>query len=197
MSQIWKHDRVIPITVIQAAPNKVSLVRTKDKEGYEAVQLDDGKNKKEFRVEESGHKAGDSVDVSIFKEGDLVKISGTSKGKGFQGVVKRHGFHGGPKTHGQKNRHRAPGSVGAGGVQRVIPGLRMAGRMGSDRITIKNLRVAAVDPEKNLILIQGAVPGNRGALLEIRKIGEKPFKEIKEEKETKGKKGAGKGKSKK
>ena len=188
MSQVWKGEDVFPVTVIKAEPNRVSLLRTKDKHGYEAVQIELGRNKKEFRSEAGELKVGETIDVSIFKEGDIVKVTGISKGKGFQGVVKRHGFHGGPKSHGQKDRHRAPGSIGAGGVQRVIPGLRMAGRMGSDRVTTKNLRVVEVDKDKNLILIQGAVPGNRGGLLEIWKTGEKPFIIKKEEQKKEGKK---------
>src|SRR3989344_7226339 len=103
-----------------------------------------------------------------FKEGDLVKVRGQVKGRGFQGGVKRHGFHGGPKTHGQKNRHRAPGSIGSTAPQRVVPGRRMAGHMCVERVTIKNLEVASVDVEKNILMLKGAVPGHRGALLEIR-----------------------------
>ena len=197
MTQVWKGEDVIPATVIKAEPNKVSLFRTKDKHGYEAVQLELGKHKREFRIQapnsmihDPSFKIQDSVDVSIFKEGDLVKITGISKGKGFQGVVKRHGFHGGPKSHGQKDRHRAPGSIGVGGVQRVIPGLRMAGRMGSEKTTTQNLRVVEVDKEKNLILIQGAVPGNRGGLIEIWKTGEKPWAIKKEEPKNETKKSA-------
>src|SRR3989339_19810 len=105
----------------------------------------------------------------VFKPGDVIDVSGISKGKGFQGVVKRHGFAGGPKTHGQKNRHRAPGSIGSTAFQRVVPGRRMAGHMGTERGTIKNLKVMGVDKEKNLIFLKGAVPGARGGLLEIRK----------------------------
>jgi large subunit ribosomal protein L3 len=170
MSQIWKGDKVIPVTVIKAEPNTVTQVRTKDKDGYEAVQLNVGKTKKEFRA--TGHelKIGDSVDVSVFGEGDKAIVSGISKGRGFQGVVKRHGFHGGPKTHGQKNRFRAPGSIGSTAFQRVVPGRKMAGRMGNDRITLKNLEIAAIDKDKNLLMIKGAVPGARGGVIEIKKI---------------------------
>ena len=105
--------------------------------------------------------------IDQFAEGDTVRISGISKGKGFQGVVKRHGFHGGPRSHGQKHSEREPGSIGAGGMQRVMKGLRMAGRMGSDRITVRNLKVLAVDPKTNIMVIKGALPGRRGTLLEI------------------------------
>jgi len=171
MSQIWKGEKVVPVTVIQAEPNKIALLRTKERDGYEAAQLLFGKAKREFRIS-GGTKdlnEGGEVTVSIFKDGDIVKVSGISKGRGFQGVVKRHGFHGGPKTHGQKNRHRAPGSIGSTAFQRVVPGRRMAGRMGNDRVTIKNLEVVGVDPDKNLIFLKGAVPGARGGILEIRK----------------------------
>lgn len=157
------------------------------KDGYEAIQVGFGKKSskkikkpqrklggfrwlKEFKDRESGiknYELGQKVDVSIFVKGDAVKISGISKGKGFQGVVKRHGFHGGPRTHGQKHSEREPGSIGATGPQRVFKGTRMPGRMGGERTTVKNLKVIDVIPEKNLLLISGAVPGRRGTLLEI------------------------------
>lgn len=110
---------------------------------------------------------GGVIDVSTFSEGDKVVVSAISKGKGFQGVVKRHGFHGGRRSHGQKHSEREPGSIGAGGKQRVLPGMRMAGRMGGDRITVKNLTIARVDKENNQIFIKGAVPGRKGTLIEI------------------------------
>lgn len=169
MSQIWKGNEVVPVTVVKAEPNQVSLIRSKEKDGYEAAQLKLGKHKREFRAAQGDLKAGDTVQVSVFKEGDMVIVSGTSKGKGFQGVVKRHGFHGGPKTRGQKNRWRAPGSIGSTAPQRVFPGRRMAGHMGFERVTLKNLKIAAIDLEKNLIMIKGAVPGKVGSLLEIKK----------------------------
>ena len=109
-----------------------------------------------------------NVDVSIFSEGELVKVSGISKGKGFQGTVKRHGFGGGPKTHGQKNRLRAPGSIGSTAPQRVFPGRKMAGHMGSVRVTVKNLEIVKVDKENNLLMVKGAVPGANGGLVQIR-----------------------------
>ena len=112
---------------------------------------------------------GAPITVESFVEGEKVRVSGITKGRGFAGVVKRHGFHGGPKTRGQKNRHRAPGSIGSTAFQRVVPGRRMAGHMGVERVTIKNLVVAAVDKENNLIMLRGAVPGVRGVILEIRK----------------------------
>jgi large subunit ribosomal protein L3 len=107
-------------------------------------------------------------DISLFQEGDKVIVSGISKGKGFQGVVKRHGFHGGPRTHGQKHSEREPGSIGATAPQRVFKGTRMAGRMGGDKITVKNLRIIKIDKEKNQLFLSGAVPGRKGTLLEIR-----------------------------
>jgi len=110
-------------------------------------------------------KAG--TDISIFQEGDKVVVTGISKGKGFQGVVKRHGFHGGPRTHGQKHSEREPGSIGATGPQRVFKGTRMAGRMGGDKITVKNLRIVKIDKDKNQLFISGAVPGRKGTLLKI------------------------------
>lgn len=171
MDQIWKEKKVIPVTVIKAEPNTVSLCRTKALDGYEAAQLELRGKKKEFKIPAgSSFKKGDAVTVGVFGEGDLVRVSGVSKGRGFQGVVKRHGFHGGPKTHGQKNRHRMPGSIGNTTPQRVIPGRRMAGHMGTDRVTVKNLTVAGVDEKKNLLFIKGAVPGARGGLLEISKL---------------------------
>ncbi len=175
MTQIWKDGKVVPVTVIQAAPNKVALVRTKERDGYEAVQVSLGRKKVEFRNREShpiemGNFAeGAEVTVGTFHEGDKVFVSGLMKGKGFQGVVKRHGFHGGPKTHGQKNRHRAPGSIGSTAFQRVVKGRRMAGHMGMERVTIKNLVVASIDAENNLLFLRGAVPGMRGTMIEIRK----------------------------
>ncbi|MDP3947350.1 MAG: 50S ribosomal protein L3 [bacterium] len=168
MSQIWKGEKVIPITLIQALPNTVSLVRTKGKDGYEALQLALGKKRREFRVSAPVEKTGDALDVSVFAEGDLVKVSGLTKGRGFQGGVKRHGFRGGNKTHGNKRSHRAPGSIGSTAPQRVVPGRRMAGHMGTERVTIKNLEVVGVDKEKNILMLKGAVPGFRGAIIEIR-----------------------------
>ncbi len=168
MTQIWKENRIIPVTVILAAPNAVTLVRTKEKDGYEAVQVKLGRTKREGRGM-TGLKIGDTISVTAFQEGDVVAISGLTKGRGFQGVVKRHGFHGGPKTHGQKNRHRAPGSIGSTAPQRVVPGRRMAGHMGQERVTIENLKIVGIDAEKNLLMIRGAVPGFTTTLLEISK----------------------------
>lgn len=174
MTQVWKEGTVTPVTVVEVQPNTISLLRTADKDGYVAVQVSLGKTKREFRVDDaSAFTAGEAVTASAFSEGDMVRVTGTTKGRGFQGVVKRHGFGGGPKTHGQKNRHRAPGSIGSTAPQRVWPGRRMAGRMGSDRVTLKALRVVGVDPEKNLVFISGAIPGSRGGLIELRKVGVK------------------------
>jgi large subunit ribosomal protein L3 len=115
-------------------------------------------------------KAGDKFTVDSFVAGDPVEVSGTSKGKGFQGVVKRHGFHGGPRSHGQKHSEREPGSIGSTGQQRVAPGTRMAGRMGSDRVTVSGLKVLAIDSTNNLLLVSGAIPGRRGTLIEVRGV---------------------------
>lgn len=168
MTQIWKDKKVIPVTVLKAEPNVVGLVRTKEKDGYTAAQITLGTHRREERLaHDAKPKSGDAVQTSIFKEGDIVRASGTSKGRGFQGVVKRHGFAGGPKTHGQKNRFRAPGSIGSTAFQRVVPGRRMAGRMGNDRVTIKNLEIVRVDAERNLLYVKGAVPGATGGLIEV------------------------------
>lgn len=168
MTQIWKDGGIIPVTQVIATPNKVALVRTEENDGYSAVQLQLGRTKKEFKGEgASSLEKGSEIGVSVFKEGDIVKVSGTMKGRGYQGAVKRHGFHGGPATHGQKNRLRAVGSIGSTAPQRVTPGHRMAGHMGDTRITVKNLKIVGVDAEKNTIFIRGAVPGAIGGVLEI------------------------------
>jgi large subunit ribosomal protein L3 len=173
MTQIWKDGKVVPVTVVHAEPNKVSILRTAERDGYEAVQLTLGKKKREFKnrpnqkVDVSALALDDAIGVDSFAEGDKVRVSGITKGRGFAGVVKRYNFRGGPKTHGQKNRHRHPGSIGSTAFQRVVPGRRMAGHMGVDRVTIKNLVIAAIDKENNLLFLRGAVPGNRGGLIEI------------------------------
>ena len=157
MSQIWKDEKIIPVTVVEAKPNTITCMRTTARDGYEAVQVRLGRTKKEFRngknatFASESFKEGAEVTVEAFKEGDIIRVAGISKGKGFQGVVRRHGFAGGPKTHGQKNRLRAPGSIGNTTPQRVIPGRRMAGHMGVDRITVKNLQVVGVDKDKNFL----------------------------------------------
>lgn len=185
----------IPVTVIQAGPCYVTAIRTKEKNGYEAVQLgfeevpERKLNKprlgvfkklnlkplrylKEFRNFEnvSEYEPGQEIKVDIFQVGDRVKVTGQSKGKGFQGVVKRHGFGGGPKTHGQSDRWRAPGSVGqASFPSRVFKGLRMAGRTGNQRVTVRNLEVVRVDAENHILMVKGAVPGARNGLVYITK----------------------------
>lgn len=196
MTQVFDADGTAhPVTVLRVTPAKVTQVRAKDKDGYEAIQLASGEQKP-HRVSKAqrGHQGGafkhvvefrpsagrkesmpemakdSTLDASVFATGDLVAVSAVSKGKGFQGVVKRHGFRGGPGSHGMKNTLRTPGSIGATGPQRVFKGLRMAGRMGGDRITVKNLKVIAVNKEENIILVRGAVPGRRGTLVEVRSV---------------------------
>lgn len=193
MTQVWdERGNARPVTVVSVSPNVVTQIKTVPKDGYDAVQLGWGVRKpknvnkamkghvkelgsfvglREWRLDiPATQNVGDKIGVDIFKKGDEVTVSGTSKGKGFQGVVKRHGFHGGSRTHGQKHSEREPGAIGGGARAggRVAKGMRMAGRMGGDRITVKNLQVVQVIPEENLILIEGAVPGRRGTILEIR-----------------------------
>jgi len=181
---------VIPVTILKAGPVTVTRVFEKSTDGYNSVQVGFGiqkkervskssagamkgafyKTLKEFRLkptDKNDAKAGDVIDVSIFSLGDKLQISSVSKGKGFQGVVKRHGFSGGPRTHGQKHSEREPGSIGGGLRTHVPKGMRMAGRMGSDRITQKNLKVVSVDKENNILLVKGAIAGKRGSLVEI------------------------------
>lgn len=185
MVQIFDREgKPIPVTLIEAGPCQVLQIKTKEKDGYEAIQvgfekiLKEKKIKKpmikkpfrhlrEFRDDISKYKIGDKIDVSVFKEGDLVSISAISKGKGFAGAVKRWGFAGRPKTRGTKHEERTLGSVGATTPSRVIKGKKMPGRMGYKRVTVKNLKVVKIDPEKNLLAIKGAVPGRKGTLLEI------------------------------
>ena len=191
MTQVFREDgKVEAVTAIDAGPCTVVQVKTVAKDGYNATQLGFGEAKRpkssrrgrakeeaqfkhlrEFRVDDiEAIKAGQKVDVSLFKAGDLVDITGISKGKGFAGVVKRHHFAGGPKTHGQSDRHRAPGSIGSTTTPgRVYKGLRMAGHMGDRRVTVCNLEVHEADPARNLLLIKGAVPGMKNSLLLIRK----------------------------
>lgn len=191
MSQIFdEKGNVIPVTLIEANPCFVVQKKTKEKDGYEAIQIGCEKLKakkvkkpqkekpyrylREFResvfsgIDISKYKEGDKIDISIFQEGDKVKISGISKGKGFAGAVKRWGFHGQSATHGTKHEERTIGSVGSAFPQRVIKGRKMAGRMGAERVTVKNLKIAKVDVENNLLAVKGAVPGRKGTLLEVR-----------------------------
>lgn len=191
MTQKFLDDgNVAPVTAILAGPCAVTQVKIAAKDGYAAVQigfcvknkltkpqaghlkgLDNFRYLKEFRLNESeskeGLKRGDIITVNNFQVGDMVKVSGISKGKGFQGVVRRHGFSGSPATHGHKDQLRMPGSIGATGPQRVLKGMKMAGHMGDRRITVKNLKVIEIDKEKNIIFIKGAVPGARNGLVEI------------------------------
>ncbi len=186
MTRIFQEDGVVvPVTLVEAGPQTVTQVRTKAKEGYQAVQVGFGEKKKinkpktghlkdlsnlrklkEFRTEED-LKRGDKLDVSVFNVGDIVKVSGLAKGKGFQGAVKRHGFHGMPASHGHHHVLRHVGSIGQRFPQHTLKGVRMAGRMGGKRITTRGLKVVNVDKENNLLALKGAVPGRKGTLLEI------------------------------
>jgi|SRR3989339_55302 len=190
MSQIFdENKKVVPVTLIEAGPCFVSQIRTPEKDGYSAVQIGFDKTKKankplaghlkalgglrylrEFLVsldEVKAFETGQEIKVDIFEPLEKVQVSSVSKGKGFAGVVKRHGFSGGPASHGQKHSLRAPGSIGSSFPERVWKGKRMAGRMGSDRTTVKNLRVMKIDLEDNVLAIKGAVPGPKGALVAV------------------------------
>ena len=190
MTQVFDENGVVyPVTVVKTAPNVVTQVKTKDRDGYEALQVGFGVRKeKNINKAQKGHfkelgffqalreirtsdakNVGDALDLSQFKEGDKITVTAISKGKGFQGVVKRHGFHGGPRSHGQKHSEREPGSISGGNREggRVPKGMRMAGRMGGDSITVKNLKIVQIDGDKGEILIKGALPGRRGTLVEI------------------------------
>jgi large subunit ribosomal protein L3 len=187
MTQVFTEDgRVHPATVLAVSPLTVTQLKSKDKDGYNAVQFGYG-SKKEDRVHKAQKAKGtfthyielrtddvldvsNTIDASAFAEGDTVEVSGITKAKGFQGVVKRHGFHGGRRTHGQKHSEREPGSIGGGGRAggRVVKGMRMAGRMGGDRVTVKNLKVLQVDTENGFIVVSGAIPGRRGTVIEVR-----------------------------
>lgn len=191
MTQIFAEDgTVVPVTAIEAGPCKVTQVKGKDVDGYNAIQLGFGESKRlnkpekghlkgigafrhlgEFRAEDVvGIEPGQNVGVDIFQPGDIVDVVGTSKGRGFAGVVKRHHFAGGSKTHGQSDRHRAPGSIGGGtDPGKVWKGQRMAGHMGNVRVTVKHLRVIQADRDRNILLLRGAVPGARNGLLIIKK----------------------------
>lgn len=192
MTQVFDPTgRALAVTVIETGPCVVTQLRTQESDGYNGVQLGFGTAKRlnrpeaghlrasgansrhirEIRTEGNGELTVGQVVTAdtVFKAGDAVDVTGQSKGKGFAGVVKRHHFAGGPKTHGQSDRHRAPGSVGAGTTPgRVFKGLKMAGRMGDERVTVQNLRVVDVDVERNLVLVAGAVPGANGGLVTIR-----------------------------
>jgi large subunit ribosomal protein L3 len=197
MSQIFtEKGDVCPVTVLEIGDVVVTQVKTKAKDGYNAVQVGFGERKaknlskavkghmkdlgnfmflKEFRFEDKDStmaalKVGDKVDQTVFANGDVVEVSAISKGKGFQGVIKRHQFEGGPRSHGQKHSERAPGSI-SGGTRcggRVPKGMRMGGRMGNDRITVKNLKIVGIDVEGKQLMVSGAIPGRRGTLVEIK-----------------------------
>jgi large subunit ribosomal protein L3 len=196
MTQLFQESgETVAVTAIQAGPSVVTQVKSREKDGYDAIQVGFVENKvkqsqlssgqkghlqglenvrylREFRTDDiSSVKRGDRVDVGFLKQGDLVNVIGFSKGRGFAGVVKRHHFAGGPKTHGQTDRHRAPGSIGATTFPgRVLKGKRMAGHMGNRRVTVRKLEVVQADPERNLLLLKGAVPGANGGLLVIEKV---------------------------
>jgi len=192
MTQIFaENGDLIPVTVIEAAPNVVLQKKTNETDGYEAIQLgfDDKREKlankpekghvakaetapkrfiREFRgVDVAGYEVGQEVKVDTFAEGDIVDITGVSKGKGFQGVIKRHGFSRGPMSHGSRF-HRAPGSLGAVDGQRVFKGKKLPGRTGGDTVTIQNLEIVRVDAERNLLLVKGNVPGARKSLIQVK-----------------------------
>jgi large subunit ribosomal protein L3 len=195
MTRLFAEDgSVVPVSVIAGAPNTVTKLRSVERDGYAAVQLGAGSARRltkpvagqlpamdkdaarpsvmrEFRVDSTeGYEPGQAVDVTLFEAGDLVDVTGTSKGRGFAGTVKRHNFSRGPKTHGSTN-YRQPGSIGAGTTPgRVFKGTRMGGHMGDRQVTVKKLEVVKVDPERALLLVRGAVPGARNSLLVIRKV---------------------------
>ncbi|GAA3756045.1 50S ribosomal protein L3 [Plantactinospora mayteni] len=193
MTQVWDNNKVVPVTVVQAGPCVVTQVRTAEKDGYSAVQLaygaiDPRKVKKpitghyakadvaprrhivELRTTDAAdYELGQEVSVEAFAVGTPIDVTGRTKGKGFAGVMKRHGFHGLRASHGVERKHRSPGSIGACATPgRVFKGVRMAGRMGGARYTVQNLTIQAVDPENNLLLVRGAIPGPKGALVLVR-----------------------------
>lgn len=190
MSQIYSEDgNIIPVTVIEVEPNIIVQVKTKDKDGYEAVQVGVGIKKKltkaqkghmknlgnfkflkEFKglkVQDKDLQVGDKIDASVFVSGDVVKVTGVSKGKGFQGVMKRHGFHGMPHSHGHHHVARHGGSIGQRFPQHTLKGMRMAGRMGGVKSTTRGLKVVNVDIKNGWIAVRGAVPGNKGGLVVV------------------------------
>lgn len=199
MTQIWRNDFVVPVTCIQVEPCIITQVKTKQRDGYRAVQLATGYRKvkniakpqrghfgqwgnfqylREFNLDqessksEEGWQAGQQVSLKSFVPGDLVQVTSTSKGRGFQGGVKRHGFHGQGRTHGVKDQQRMPGSVGATGPAHIFKGTRMAGRMGGEQVTVKNLEVVEIDEQNGLLYLKGAVPGWRNGWVAIAGLGE-------------------------
>ena len=189
MTQVFdEQGRAFPATVLAVSPVLVTQVKTAERDGYAAVQVGTGETKpqrvsksvrghlkgkalshlKEFRPEDTaGYTVGEEVSLSTFATGDRVEVSAVSKGKGFQGVVKRYGFAGGRRSHGQSHSEREPGSIGGGLRTHVPKGMRMAGRMGGERVTVKNLTVLAVLPEEGKLIISGAIPGRRGTVVEV------------------------------
>jgi large subunit ribosomal protein L3 len=201
MTQLWDNNKVVPVTVVQAGPCVVSQVRTPDKDGYSAVQLAYGQiDPRKVNKPITGHYAksgvaprrhivelrttdaseytlGQEVTVDSFSEGQLIDVTGKTKGKGFAGVMKRHGFHGLGAGHGVERKHRSPGSIGGCATPgRVFKGVRMAGRMGSRRFTVQNVVIQAIDTEQNLLLVRGAIPGPAGALVLVREAAKASVK---------------------
>ena len=195
MTQVFRDDgRVVPVTVIEAGPCIVTQIKTQESDGYEAVQLGFGETKRLTKAR-AGHlknnwncrylrevkaddlsefEVGQSIGVDIFEPCEILDVIGKSKGRGFAGSMKRHGFAGGPRTHGQSDRSRAPGSIGGGTTPgKVFKGLKMAGHMGNERITVKGLEVVSVDPDRNLLFLKGGVPGAPNGLLQIRRLRKK------------------------
>jgi len=189
MSQVFdEKNHVLPVTKVLVTPSVVTQIKTLEKDGYTAVQVSFDKKRKinkaqkghfkdlgdfasslEFRIKDiSNYNIGDSVNLDSFEEGININVTGVSKGKGFAGVVKRHGFHGQLASHGTKDQLRMPGSIGATGPAHVFKGTKMAGHMGNQKVTVKNLKVVKVDKENNILYIKGAVPGSRGSLLIIK-----------------------------
>jgi len=198
MTQVWDNNKVVPVTVVQAGPCVVTQVRTDEKDGYAAVQIAFGaidprkvnkpegghfakagvsprRHVVELRTTDAGaYELGQEITVETFEVGAPIDVTGKTKGKGYAGVMKRHGFHGLKSSHGVERKHRSPGSIGACATPgRVFKGVRMAGRMGSQRYTVQNLTVQAVDLENNLLLVKGAVPGPKGALILVRTAAKK------------------------
>ena len=196
MTQVFDENGVAhPATILRVTPATITQVKNAEKDGYEAVQVAQG-DQKSHRVGKAGHghfgrafkhvvefrprathketisglDKGATLDAGVFAPGDVITVSAVSKGRGFQGVVKRYNFLGGPASHGMKHTLRTPGSIGATGPQRVFKGMRMAGRMGSDRVSVKNLKVLQVNTKENILLVSGAVPGRKGTLVEVRSV---------------------------
>ena len=199
MTQVWDDDnRVVPVTVLRVRPNRIVRVKTVAHDGYSAVQVTFGEREShklsrpqeghfnaagvdpgiglvELRLDDvEGYEGGQELTVGALADEGRVDVTAVSKGKGFAGGVKRHGFRGGPKTHGQSDRHRAPGSIGAGSTPgRVIKGLKMAGHLGDSRVTVRNLEVVRSDSEKHVLFVKGSVPGSRNSLVLISKTNRK------------------------